>query len=143
MLVEIVQNDIGYGVALELVNNPHPLPVGLIPYGRNAVQFLLGNQLGGFFHHIGLINHVGNLCDHDHFPTRLSLLYGGLPAHDYPASSSFKGRFNSVVTVNNTSCRKVRSNNMLHQLRSEEHTSELQSRENLVCRLLLEKKKKL
>src|SRR5690606_40647316 len=30
----------------------------------------------------------------------------------------------------------------LHQNRSEEHTSELQSRENLVCRLLLEKKKK-
>src|SRR5207302_11191789 len=29
-----------------------------------------------------------------------------------------------------------------HRLRSEEHTSELQSRENLVCRLLLEKKKK-
>src|SRR5436309_14050216 len=28
------------------------------------------------------------------------------------------------------------------RLRSEEHTSELQSRENLVCRLLLEKKKK-
>src|SRR5207302_3211327 len=28
------------------------------------------------------------------------------------------------------------------QFRSEEHTSELQSRENLVCRLLLEKKKK-
>src|SRR5690606_40153772 len=30
-----------------------------------------------------------------------------------------------------------------HRLRSEEHTSELQSRENLVCRLLLEKKKSL
>src|SRR5207302_9705317 len=29
-----------------------------------------------------------------------------------------------------------------HIDRSEEHTSELQSRENLVCRLLLEKKKK-
>src|SRR5690606_41671458 len=28
-----------------------------------------------------------------------------------------------------------------HLIRSEEHTSELQSRENLVCRLLLEKKK--
>src|SRR5690606_39845813 len=28
-----------------------------------------------------------------------------------------------------------------HHFRSEEHTSELQSRENLVCRLLLEKKK--
>src|SRR5690606_41029157 len=31
---------------------------------------------------------------------------------------------------------------MLDGRRSEEHTSELQSRENLVCRLLLEKKKK-
>src|SRR5690606_41358072 len=30
----------------------------------------------------------------------------------------------------------------LPTFRSEEHTSELQSRENLVCRLLLEKKKK-
>src|SRR5436309_4556977 len=33
-------------------------------------------------------------------------------------------------------------NGKLPDLRSEEHTSELQSRENLVCRLLLEKKKK-
>src|SRR5690606_39289262 len=31
---------------------------------------------------------------------------------------------------------------LLLQPRSEEHTSELQSRENLVCRLLLEKKNK-
>src|SRR5690606_41277454 len=31
---------------------------------------------------------------------------------------------------------------LLIWLRSEEHTSELQSRENLVCRLLLEKKKR-
>src|SRR5690606_39614269 len=41
------------------------------------------------------------------------------------------------------------SGNALYQtemdafLRSEEHTSELQSRENLVCRLLLEKKNKI
>src|SRR5690606_19398183 len=31
---------------------------------------------------------------------------------------------------------------LVYRRRSEEHTSELQSRENLVCRLLLEKKKK-
>src|SRR6266511_6437660 len=35
------------------------------------------------------------------------------------------------------SCSRMRAT----QWRSEEHTSELQSRENLVCRLLLEKKK--
>src|SRR3712207_8332950 len=32
---------------------------------------------------------------------------------------------------------------LVFQLRSEEHTSELQSRQYLVCRLLLEKKKKM
>src|SRR5690606_39386799 len=32
---------------------------------------------------------------------------------------------------------------IMQQARSEEHTSELQSRENIVCRLLLEKKNKI
>src|SRR6266403_6320442 len=32
---------------------------------------------------------------------------------------------------------------LVRELRSEEHTSELQSRRDLVCRLLLEKKKRL
>src|SRR2546427_6305103 len=36
----------------------------------------------------------------------------------------------------------ARDEAMLSRLRSEEHTSELQSQSNLVCRLLLEKKKK-
>src|SRR5690554_2838261 len=34
---------------------------------------------------------------------------------------------------------KIRENYSIHHLRSEEHTSELQSRPHLVCRLLLEK----
>src|SRR3712207_8199119 len=38
-------------------------------------------------------------------------------------------------------CRQ-RADRILHSGRSEEHTSELQSRQYLVCRLLLEKKKK-
>src|SRR5207302_5731386 len=37
---------------------------------------------------------------------------------------------------------RLTGKNIAEHLRSEEHTSELQSRENLVCRLLLEKKKK-
>src|SRR5690606_41556003 len=43
-----------------------------------------------------------------------------------------------------TSARRSHQVSLLTNLvrRSEEHTSELQSRENLVCRLLLEKKKK-
>src|SRR5690606_39302794 len=41
-----------------------------------------------------------------------------------------------------TSSKKLTSEQLpFVEIRSEEHTSELQSRENLVCRLLLEKKK--
>src|SRR5690606_39339724 len=39
------------------------------------------------------------------------------------------------------SARRRSSSMLTSRARSEEHTSELQSRENLVCRLLLEKKK--
>src|SRR5690606_41294990 len=46
-----------------------------------------------------------------------------------PAASAFPSR--------------LLKNSRWRQSRSEEHTSELQSRENLVCRLLLEKKKKI
>src|SRR5438552_11699194 len=38
--------------------------------------------------------------------------------------------------------RQIRLSRLLERLRSEEHTSELQSPDHLVCRLLLEKKKK-
>src|SRR2546422_8332637 len=41
------------------------------------------------------------------------------------------------------SCGNPRTGGPLHDARSEEHTSELQSRLHLVCRLLLEKKKKI
>src|SRR5436309_9283360 len=54
-----------------------------------------------------------------------------------------RGKLASMVsTCKSTECLKKRTNIAGCETRSEEHTSELQSRENLVCRLLLEKKKK-
>src|SRR5690606_41168861 len=47
-----------------------------------------------------------------------------------------------VSTRDSSLCCSVEPSLRLIVSRSEEHTSELQSRENLVCRLLLEKKKK-
>src|SRR5260221_7662619 len=41
-----------------------------------------------------------------------------------------------------TKTEKTSMNNIRRSIRSEEHTSELQSHSDLVCRLLLEKKKK-
>src|SRR2546427_6072574 len=55
---------------------------------------------------------------------------------------------NSFLGTNNpfgnaaTATRTGRTNFLYQENRSEEHTSELQSQSNLVCRLLLEKKKK-
>src|SRR5207302_4739748 len=47
---------------------------------------------------------------------------------------------NLLATAKKGSCSAPQI--LIANSRSEEHTSELQSRENLVCRLLLEKKKK-
>src|SRR5436309_9331985 len=51
-------------------------------------------------------------------------------------------RFLALSTIA-MAARSLRAPRLSSTLRSEEHTSELQSRENLVCRLLLEKKKRL
>src|SRR5690606_30439021 len=48
----------------------------------------------------------------------------------------------SVLVTGPADGRPERLASLLEEKRSEEHTSELQSRENLVCRLLLEKNKK-
>src|SRR5690606_39521236 len=86
------------------------------------------------------------------FPTRRS---SDLPFHDASTFSSVCGftrrsRTSSIRALSSSSrsasCSSVSANAAATSLaschvRSEEHTSELQSRENLVCRLLLEKKK--
>src|SRR3712207_7614508 len=73
----------------------------------------------------------------------------------FPYTTLFRSRgFQQPVTVTyrpptsrkrecsaNRSCRSTYMVDSLFQERSEEHTSELQSRQYLVCRLLLEKKK--
>src|SRR3712207_8124899 len=50
--------------------------------------------------------------------------------------------FGRAIYVNVYCLQRCQRTRMRHLLRSEEHTSELQSRQYLVCRLLLEKKKK-
>src|SRR5690606_42073681 len=58
------------------------------------------------------------------------------------ASSALVGNAPLTLVSVHFTPRGCRMNTRRLMRRSEEHTSELQSRENLVCRLLLEKKKK-
>src|SRR5260370_4568495 len=61
-------------------------------------------------------------------------LFRSCPRHDAQASPCSRRSLER---------RRNRRLSRLRRLRSEEHTSELQSHLNLVCRLLLEKKKKV
>src|SRR5438477_13209299 len=61
-------------------------------------------------------------------------------SRDAPAASSSDSTGGTPPESAISATHAVRAN--LIQVRSEEHTSELQSHVNLVCRLLLEKKKK-
>src|SRR5256885_12268474 len=77
------------------------------------------------------------------FRSKADFLTGGFPA-------SYSGRLSSVldVSLRPGSRERLHGNGAVSLLsskilRSEEHTSELQSPCNLVCRLLLEKKKNI
>src|SRR2546427_7634193 len=71
------------------------------------------------------------------FPyTTLFRSMGGHRGFSGSSPSPFVSRV--ALSVRQLRARRLRS----HVERSEEHTSELQSQSNLVCRLLLEKKKK-
>src|SRR2546422_3399578 len=71
----------------------------------------------------------------------------GLPSHDGPwfcltRSKNISSRLNIPMPGSKIHCQATVLSTVGTMNRSEEHTSELQSRLHLVCRLLLEKKKK-
>src|SRR5690606_41791765 len=77
-------------------------------------------------------------------------LHDALPIYDRPSAHPGRrlARLATAAAQAAPSARPLllpaeRLPSLARGLRSEEHTSELQSRENLVCRLLLEKKKKI
>src|SRR5256885_6871824 len=63
----------------------------------------------------------------------------------FPYTTLFRSSGNSSTTISSATCgrRSTARRAARASSRSEEHTSELQSPCNLVCRLLLEKKKKI
>src|SRR5690606_40380646 len=66
---------------------------------------------------------------------------GGLQAFRIVSMDESTARHPAQMPAPRTHVVVEPSSSMVRLERSEEHTSELQSRENLVCRLLLEKKK--
>src|SRR2546426_11560795 len=86
-----------------------------------------------FFFNDTATTEIYTLSLHDALPiwTALAVLVNG----DAPLNSSARRKAEATLG------RLIRPLHEVYALRSEEHTSELQSPCNLVCRLLLEKKK--
>src|SRR5207253_10945475 len=100
-----------------------------------------------FFFHTTPTTEIYTLSLHDALPIcsgRCEKSAGGFPARASEVdprkiySSAVHDRFRHLVSSDRGA---LRGNAVAARVRSEEHTSELQSRGHLVCRLLLEKKK--
>src|SRR2546430_4937650 len=79
--------------------------------------------------------------DHVVIPWRIASKYPYNETGDFPlpASANFLEPLTALALVAGAT-ERIRLGTTVLVLRSEEHTSELQSQSNLVCRLLLEKK---
>src|SRR3712207_8352700 len=97
-----------------------------------------------FFFNDTATTEIYTLSLHDALPIsdssiRVEKVVTGL---ETPTSMAFLDNDDMIITQKDNGMVRLVSNGILQpQPRSEEHTSELQSRQYLVCRLLLEKKK--
>src|SRR5688572_30597957 len=123
---------------------PSPRPALQVPYR----QFQLGNGLNVILHQdrtvpvvaVNMWYHVGSANEK---PGRTGFAHLFEHLMFEGSKNVPEGQFDNLLEAaganNNGSTTNDRTN---YVIRSEEHTSELQSQSNLVCRLLLEKKKK-
>src|SRR5690606_41833781 len=106
-----------------------------------AFLFLSIHCFSSFFFNDTATTEIYTLSLHDALP-----IWWWKPALTWPGTRIARPSCASFPTNLSSRCalpwRAAPSSRKPKCTRSEEHTSELQSRENLVCRLLLEKKKK-
>src|SRR5256885_5932797 len=92
-----------------------------------------------FFFNDTATTEIYTLSLHDALPISVSPT---TPIDRTGVANIARGRSSAARSSSSQRCRWM-SKTIVREARSEEHTSELQSPCNLVCRLLLEKKKKL
>src|SRR5256886_4489840 len=96
------------------------------------------------FNHLALIRGNGHWEPPAIFAKTANTTAKSLSATPIPRAAVKNSFVTAVVGMGTSNCRPSSSASSMSfciMLRSEEHTSELQSQSNLVCRLLLEKKK--
>src|SRR5947209_12800381 len=119
--------------SVQLFQGPDLIPSGRIDLGEDADNVRVDESANKVF--VGYGNGALAVID----PARRAKVADiPLPAHPESFQLAASG---ALIFVNLPDVRQIAMIDM-QEARSEEHTSELQSRQYLVCRLLLEKKKK-
>ena len=63
--IKLVEHTSAPGVALQVDDDPHAVPVALVPHVGNALDPLLADQFGDAFHQARLVHLIGDFRDDD------------------------------------------------------------------------------
>ena len=90
--------------------------VTLVVYIGDTVYLLLFHQLCNVLYHLALVDHVGNLGDYYHLPSGGLNLNLGLGAYHYTTAAGLESIPYTGQSLDDASCREVRSFDVMHQL---------------------------
>ena len=117
MLVELVEEHLGVLVLLQLDDDPHPVPVRLVPEIRDPLDLLLPHQFGDLLDQPRLVHLVGDLGDDDRLPFGLFLLFHpGAGAHLDDAAAGPVGGEYPFRAVDEAGGGEIGAGNPFHQL---------------------------
>ncbi len=116
VLVEGVQHHVGVDIALQLNDDAHALPVGLVADVGDALDGLLVDHLGDLLDQLGLVDHVGDLGDHDALAVLGHLLDLGLRPHHDAAAALVVGVVDAAPAQDHAAGREIRALDVLHQV---------------------------
>ena len=118
VLVELVEHDLGVGVALELDHHAHALAGGLVAQVGDPRDGLGVDQLGDLLEQPGLVDHVGDLGDHDALAlTRAAGLLDLADGTDLDRpTTGGEGLVGAGLAEDQPAGREVRGGHVLHEV---------------------------
>ena len=117
VLIQLVQHHLGVGLFADVNDDPHALAVGLVVQVGDALDPLVLDQLGDALNQPGLVDHIGDLGNHDLIPAVLLFLDGGpAPEGDFAPAGGIGGP-DAAAAHDDAGGGEVGSLDVLHQAR--------------------------
>ena len=116
MAEQVVQHHVGLGVPAQFDDDPHAMPVGLVPDVGDSLQLLFPGEIGDLLDQMGFVDLIGNLRDDYLFPVSPHLLDRGGGLHDDAAAPGGVGVEDTLVTEDIGACWEIWALDHPHQL---------------------------